>query len=102
VLAMSALDAAQVVAIWDAIAAFRAAQEERGALEERRRGQARAWLWERIDTGLRETFRDHPEVRSQLDQMLAEVDSGRLPVSVAARRLLAAFTGGAPASARGH
>ena len=102
VLAMSALDPAQVAAIWDAIAAFRAAQEERGALEERRRGQARAWLWERIDSALRETFRGHPDVRSQLDQTLAEVDSGRLPVSVAARRLLAAFTVGAPTSARRH
>ena len=101
VLSMSALDAAQVAAIWDAIAAFRAAQEERGALDQRRRGQARAWLWDRIDTGLRETFRAHPDVRSQLDATLAEIDSGRLPVSVAARRLLAACTGGAPASARG-
>jgi LAO/AO transport system kinase len=102
VLSMSALDAAQVAAVWDAIAAFRAAQEERGGLEERRRGQARAWLWERIDAGLRETFRGHPDVRSRLDATLAEVDSGRLPVSVAARRLLAAFTGSAPAGARGH
>jgi len=102
VLAMSALDPVQVAAIWDAIAAFRASQEERGALEERRRGQARVWLWERIDSALRETFRAHPDVRSQLDQTLAEVDSGRLPVSVAARRLLAAFTVGAPTSARRH
>ena len=102
VLAMSALDPVQVAAIWDAIAAFRAAQEERGALDERRRGQARVWLWERIDSALRETFRAHPDVRSQLDQTLAEVDSGRLPVSVAARRLLAAFTVGAPTSARRH
>jgi len=102
VLAMSALDPVQVAAIWDAIAAFRASQEERGALDERRRGQARVWLWERIDSALRETFRAHPDVRSQLDQTLAEVDSGRLPVSVAARRLLAAFTVGAPTSARRH
>jgi len=102
VLAMSALDPVQVAAIWDAIAAFRASQEERGALDERRRGQARVWLWERIDSALRETFRGHPDVRSQLDQTLAEVDSGRLPVSVAARRLLAAFTVGAPTSARRH
>jgi LAO/AO transport system kinase len=102
VLAMSALDPEQVAAVWDAIAAFRAAQEARGALEERRRGQARAWLWERIDAALRETFRSHPDVRSQLDATLVEVDSGRLPVSVAARRLLAAFTAGAPASARRH
>ena len=102
VLAMSALYPAQVAAIWDAIAAFRAVQEEHGALEERRRGQARAWLWERIDTGLRETFRAHPDVRSQLEQTLVDVDSGRLPVSVAARRLLGAFGAGIAANARRH
>ena len=76
--------------------------EEHGALEERRRGQARAWLWERIDTGLHETFRAHPDVRSQLEQTLVDVDSGRLPVSVAARRLLGAFGAGIAANARRH
>src|SRR5205085_1232169 len=52
-LASCALAAAQVAEVWGAVEAFRAAQEERGALAERRRGQARAWLWERIDAGLR-------------------------------------------------
>ena len=64
---------------------------QRGALQERRRGQARAWLWERIDAGLRDAFRADADVRAQLDDTLAAVDAGRLPVSVAARRLLGAF-----------
>jgi len=42
------------------------------------------------------------ELYSQLDQTLADVDSGRLPVSVAARRLLGAFAAGIAANARRH
>ena len=38
---------AQVAAVWRVVESFRAAQEASGALHERRRGQARAWLWER-------------------------------------------------------
>jgi len=78
------------------------AQEGRGALQERRRGQARAWLWERIDAGLRDAFRGHAAVRARLDATLAAVDAGRLPVSVAARRLLDAFVPAAQPVASGH
>ena len=55
-------------------------------------------LWERLDAGLRERFRAHAEVRHLLPGLLDDVDAGRLPVSVAARRLLRAFAGepGAP------
>jgi len=89
VMATSALVADQVAAVWQLVATFRAAQEANGAFAERRRGQSRAWLWERIDNGLRHSFRAHPQVRAQLAETLAAVEAGRLPVSVAARRLLA-------------
>jgi LAO/AO transport system kinase len=98
VLSMSALAADQVAAVWQAIESFRATQAERGSVAERRRRQALAWLWERIDAGLRETFRSHPQVRAQLDDTLAAVDAGRLPVTVAARRLLGAFSAQAAAA----
>ncbi|HSC63329.1 MAG TPA: methylmalonyl Co-A mutase-associated GTPase MeaB [Caldimonas sp.] len=101
VMAASALVADQVAAVWHVIESFRSVQDESGRLQERRRGQARGWLWERIDAGLREAFRRHDVVRAQLDGTVADVDAGRLPVSVAARRLLAAFTG-KPVSVGGH
>ena len=91
VLSTSARAADQVAVVWGIARAFRSAQDERGALQARRLGQARAWLWERIDAGLRDAFRDDAAVRAQLDDTLAAVDAGQLPVSVAARRLLAAF-----------
>ena len=103
VMATSALAADQVAAVWQVVRSFRSQQEASGALDERRRGQARAWLWERIDAGLRDAFRRQEAVRAQLDGTVADVDAGRLPVSVAARRLLAAFTGApVPMIASGH
>ncbi|HEX2541172.1 MAG TPA: methylmalonyl Co-A mutase-associated GTPase MeaB [Caldimonas sp.] len=98
----SALDRAQVAAVWAVAQSFRAAQEASGAALERRRSQGRAWLWERIDAGLRQAFRSNPQVRSQLDETLAAVDDDRLPVSVAARRLLSAFAGTPSAAPVGH
>jgi LAO/AO transport system kinase len=88
VMATSALAADQVAAVWEVVETFRAAQDS-AALRERRRGQARAWLWERIDAGLRQAFRSHPRVQKQLASTLEAVENGSLPVSVAARRLLA-------------
>ena len=89
VMTTSALAADQVAAVWSAIESFRAAQASSNAGVDRRRGQARAWLWERIDAGLRESFKAHPDVRAQLAPTLAAIESGAVPVSVAARRLLA-------------
>ena len=90
-LATSALDAEQVASIWRVIEEFRSAQDAAGAAVERRRGQSAAWFWERIDAGLRQAFRSDPGVRASLGGTLADVDAGRMPVTVAARRLLAAF-----------
>ncbi|MEP6740816.1 MAG: methylmalonyl Co-A mutase-associated GTPase MeaB [Caldimonas sp.] len=91
VMAMSALDSAQVAEVWRVVEEFRATQDSIGGTAERRRSQSRAWLWERIDAGLRLGFRSHPQVRKDLARTLDAVDAGQMPVSVAARHLLAAF-----------
>jgi LAO/AO transport system kinase len=91
VLATSALDPAKVAAVWRSVAAFATAQRAGPGFEQRRRMQSRAWLWERVDAGLRDAFRSHAAVRELLPGALDDVDAGRVPVSVATRRLLAAF-----------
>ena len=48
-------------------------------------------MWERIEAGLRQRFREHPGVREALPPALQAVLSGRLAPSVAARRLLDCF-----------
>jgi LAO/AO transport system kinase len=47
-------------------------------------------MWERIDAGLKQAFRHHPQVRRLLPQAIAQVAAGTLPASTAARNLLAA------------
>jgi LAO/AO transport system kinase len=70
---------------------FRSLQTASGRLAARREQQALAWMWERIDAGLKERFRRHPAVQAALPTMTREVRAGQLAASVAARRLLDLF-----------
>ena len=48
-------------------------------------------MWERIDAGLKQRFREHPKVRAQLAETTQRVSAGGLPASTAARTLLDLF-----------
>ena len=91
VIQISALKGQGVDVFWAAVSQFRALQAANGKLTERRQQQARAWMWERIDAGLKQRFRDHPKVRQQLSGTTDRVLSGALPASTAARALLDLF-----------
>lgn len=91
VIQMSALKNVGVDAFWQAVSRFRDLQGTSGRLAARRRAQDEAWMWERIDAGLKQRFRAHPAVRGQLPTLAAEVRAGRVAASVAARRLLDLF-----------
>jgi LAO/AO transport system kinase len=84
VLRLSALKGEGLAAFWEAVLACRDVRD----LVARRRQQALTWMWERIDSGLREAFRTHPLVRESLPHISAEVAAGVLPASAAARKLL--------------
>ncbi len=88
VMQLSALTGAGVDRFWAAVSEFRGLQTANGRLAVRREKQALAWMWERIEAGLRQAFRQHPGVREQLPRLTDEVRSGRLPASTAARQLL--------------
>jgi LAO/AO transport system kinase len=88
VLQLSALKATGLADFWLAVTAFRDAQGRSGQLAERRRAQDEAWMWARIESGLRLRFRQRAAVRAALPQTIADVRAGRLAASVAARRLL--------------
>jgi LAO/AO transport system kinase len=88
VLQLSALQGHGLEDFWAAVSRFRELQTASGRLAARRRTQDQAWMWERIEAGLRQRFREHPAVREALPQALEDVRSGRLAPSVAARRLL--------------
>ncbi len=90
VLQLSALLGRGVDVFWDTVGEFRRQQLASGRLEHRRQQQALAWMWDRIDAGLKHAFRQHPQVRALLPQLTAQVRGGTLAASTAARQLLGA------------
>jgi LAO/AO transport system kinase len=90
VIQLSALHNKGVDAFWAAVTQFRNLQTANGKLIARRQHQALSWMWERIDAGLKQAFRQDPAVSALLPALVAQVESGQLPASTAARNLLAA------------
>lgn len=92
VLRISALTGVGIDNLWSAAERFRDLGRANGTFEARRQAQATAWMWERIDAGLRDRFRRHQAVKEALPSVLKEVQEGTLAASVAARRLLDLMT----------
>ena len=93
VMQLSALKGEGLDAFWGAIKQFRQLQDANGGLLTKRRQQSLAWLWERIQAGLRQQFSSSPAVRALLAQTTEQVLQGRLAPSTAARDLLNIFSG---------
>lgn len=91
VIQLSALLGQGVDQFWAEVSRYRQLQTANGVLAQRRQQQALAWMWERIDAGLKLAFRQHPSVRSELDGLTQQVAAGTLAASTAARQLLAAY-----------
>lgn len=98
VIQLSALHNKGVDVFWAAVTQFRTIQTANGRLASRRRQQSLSWMWERIDAGLKQAFRQDPAVSALLPSLVADVESGRIPASTAARNLLAAQYGRAQAA----
>jgi len=93
VVQLSALLGQGVDSFWAAVMQFRSLQTGSGKLAARRQSQAQAWMWERIEVGLKTAFRQHPQVQALLPQLSADVAAGRVAASTAARNLLSAYAG---------
>lgn len=90
VLPISALQRTGIRQFWEAVSAFRTLQADNGRFATRRQSQALAWMWERIDTGLKHRFEAQAAVAALLPQLSDQVRGGQLPASTAARLLLEA------------
>ena len=88
VLKMSALAGHGVGEFWQAVDDYRRILGAAGELAARRRHQALAWMWQLIDSGLRERFREHPGVRASLPELAQAVEQGATTPATAAHRLL--------------
>ena len=90
VIQLSALLGQGVDKFWAAVTQYKTLQAQNGALANRRQQQALAWMWERIDTGLKQAFRQQAQVKALLPQLTQDVLAGRVAASTAARALLQA------------
>lgn len=88
VMTLSALEGKGVPELWDKIAHFEKLQRANGQFDSRRKQQAGAWMWDRIDAGLKNAFRSNEAVQALLPSLVAQVNQGTMAPSVAARRLL--------------
>lgn len=88
VLTLSALKKDGVEQFWAEIMRYRDVMRGSGEFDEKRRAQAQAWMWELIDSGLRQRFREHPGVRAELAGLQAAVARGETTPAAAAHHLL--------------
>jgi LAO/AO transport system kinase len=91
VLAASARNGEGIAAFWQTVLEHRAALTASGELAERRRSQAREWLWALVAERLQQAFRAHPGVAPRIAALEAEVEAQQTSPAAAARELLRAF-----------
>ncbi len=91
VLAASALEGKGIEEVWQTVQDHRAALQEAGEFQQRRREQARDWMWSLLREGLTDAFRSHPEVQARMPALEAAVERLEITPAAAARTLLEAF-----------
>ncbi|MDJ0789394.1 MAG: methylmalonyl Co-A mutase-associated GTPase MeaB [Myxococcota bacterium] len=91
VLTTSAVEGEGIQEVWDTILAHREALGASGELEEKRRSQARDWMWSMVEEGLLQRFRSDPEVAGRIAALEQAVATSRRTPTAAARELLDTF-----------
>ena len=98
VLQISALERTGVDGFWAAVSEFNSLQTANGKRDKRRQQQNMAWMWQRIEAGLKQAFHQDARVQALLPSVLADVTAGRIAASTAARNMLATHMGQAQAA----
>lgn len=87
----SATNGTGISEIWQKIRDFEAHARSNGSFEDKRRGQARYWMYETINDLLKNAFFEHPDVKTALGLTEAQVLGGQLSPFHAAERLIDYF-----------
>ena len=88
VIKMSALKSEGITEFWDLVNQFQNIQTTYDHLKSRRQNQSQAWMWERIEAGLKQSFENNQAVQKLLPDLKRAVNAGEIAASVAARKLL--------------
>ncbi|MBW7902092.1 MAG: methylmalonyl Co-A mutase-associated GTPase MeaB [Rhodocyclaceae bacterium] len=89
VLALSALKKEGMADFWAQVEKYRDALTASGEFAQKRRRQSLAWMWQLIEAGLQQRFREHPGVRESLPRLARSVEDGLTTPAAAAHALLA-------------
>jgi len=79
VIALSALHKEGIVEFWEQIEKYQAALKPTGEFAAKRQHQSLSWMWQLIDSGLRQYFRHHPRVRENLPALVQSVEQAIRP-----------------------
>lgn len=93
-LVASAIEDKGVVEVWNTIVEHHEMTLANGALENRRRGQARDWMWKLVDEGIARAFRDQPGMAAAIAVQEEAVQAQKSTPAAAARALLECFERG--------
>ena len=87
----SALQGEGILEVRDTIFEHRTRLTQSGELEDRRRDQARAWMWSLVEEGLQAAFRGNARVAREVSGLEERVAQLEMTPAAAARCLLTAF-----------
>ncbi|WP_431948854.1 methylmalonyl Co-A mutase-associated GTPase MeaB [Actinacidiphila sp. bgisy167] len=93
VLMCSALEGTGLEPLWERLEQHRTLLESTGRLAAKRRDQQLEWAWSMVREELLGRLRAHPEVRRLTPEIEQQVREGTLTPTVAAARILEAFSG---------
>jgi LAO/AO transport system kinase len=88
VLTCSALTLAGVNTLWETMTDYHKRLSASGELDQKRRSQALAWMWSRIEEGLKERFFSNPAIKARLGDIETSVKRGERSAIVGAETLL--------------
>jgi len=94
VLTCSALTNTGIKEIWDMIAAYETTMKENGFFNTNRQKQNLQWMHDVVNYQLQQQFYNHAQVKGSLVNLEQEVESGKIPAIVGAKKLLDMFLGG--------
>ena len=90
-LTASALEDRGIFEVWEAVMEHHELMRRSGRFEQRRRGQARAWMWKLVDEGVARAFRESPGMREAIAKEEEAVAAQKTTPAAAARTLVEAF-----------
>ncbi len=91
VVTLSALHKEGIADFWAQVENYQAALKPTGEFAAKRQHQSQAWMWQLIDSGLRQYFRQHPQVKDMLPRLTHSVEQGITSPTAAAYALLDAL-----------